>query len=141
MAKRPLTLIIHIPPYKHPRNAWRRLIHVEVLKVQRKTTTKYREEDRLQIECRLHMNAKAFPVHDVDNRLKDILDALQGRAGGSKSKRVLSAIIPNDRQIYRVIFEKLPCRVNEDGWGALKVTRLPSVNVRWRKSNGALMRL
>jgi hypothetical protein len=35
--------------------------------------------------------------------LKDILDALQGRAGGSKKIRRLAPLIPNDSQIYRVI--------------------------------------
>jgi hypothetical protein len=134
MAKRPLKLIIHIPPYKNPRNAWRRLIHAEVLKVQKNSPVRYEDDDRLQVECCLHMNARSFPIHDVDNRLKDILDALQGRAGGSKSKRTLAAIIPNDRQIYRVVFEKLPCPLDSDGWGVVTVRRLPSANVRWLKA-------
>jgi len=134
MAKRPLKLLIFIPPYKHPRNDWRRLIHAEVLRVQHKSLVRYAEKDRLQVECQLHMNERSFPVHDVDNRLKDILDALQGRAGGPKSKRTLAAIIPNDRQIYRVIIEKLPCRSGSDGWGVVTVRRLPSVNIRWRKA-------
>ncbi len=82
MAKRPLKLHIQIPPYKRPRTEWRRLIHGEVLKVQAETSVRYTEKDRLEVECRLYMSEKAFPVHDVDNRLKDILDALQGRAGG-----------------------------------------------------------
>lgn len=134
MAKSPLKLLIRIPPYKHPRNSWRRLIHAEVLRVQRKSAVQYTENDRLEVECRLHMNKKSFPIHDVDNRLKDILDALQGRAGGSKAKRALAPIIPNDRQIYRVIMEKLPCRSDSDGWGAVTVRRLPGANIRWRKA-------
>ena len=138
MAKRPLRLLIHIPPYKHPRNVWRRLIHAEVKKLQRLSEVHYKEEDRLQIECRLHMNARSLPVHDVDNRLKDILDALQGRAGGPKNKRRLAAIIPNDCQVYRVIFEKLPCASDTDGWGIVTVRRLPSANIRWRKARRLL---
>jgi hypothetical protein len=94
MAKRPLRLLICIPPYKHPRNEWRRLIHAEVLKVQRRSLVHYETTDRLAIECILHMNDKSFPVHDVDNRPKDILDALQGSAGGQKNERTLAAIIP-----------------------------------------------
>ena len=45
-------------------------------------------------------------AHADTNRLKDILDGLQGRAGGPKNKGMLEPIIPNDRQIYRVIMEK-----------------------------------
>ncbi len=84
MAKRPLKLLIRIPPYKNPRNEWRRLIHAEVMKVQRRSLVRYDTSDRLEFECLLHMNDRSFPIHDVDNRLKDILDALQGRAGGPK---------------------------------------------------------
>jgi hypothetical protein len=62
-------------------------------------------------------------MHDVDNRLKDILDALQGRAGGPKKKRTLEPIIPNDRQIYRVIMEKgLPPRQSK-GFGHLTIRK------------------
>jgi hypothetical protein len=110
------------------------LIHAQVLKVQSKLPVQYVEDDRLEVECRLHMNERSFPIHDVDNRLKDILDALQGRAGGPKGKRKLGAIIPNDCQIYRVVFEKLPCPPGADGWGIVTVRRLPSANIRWRKA-------
>ncbi len=134
MAKRPLKLSIQIPPYKHPRNDWRRLIHAEVRKIQDKSPVRYEPDDRLEVECQLYMNAKALSVHDVDNRLKDILDALQGRAGGPKEKHVLAPIIPNDRQIYRVTIEKLPCPVGADGWGVVTVRRLPKANIRWRKA-------
>ena len=134
MAKRPLKLSIHIPAYKYPRNDWRRLIHAEVRKVQGKSPVRYKSEDRLEVECRLYMNSRALGIHDVDNRLKDILDALQGRAGGPKKNRALAAIIPNDRQIYRVVIEKLPCLAGTDGWGVVTVRRLPSANIRWRKA-------
>ncbi len=45
-------------------------------------------------------------VNDVDNRMKDVFDALQGRAGGPKAKLTLAPIIPNDKQIFRVEMEK-----------------------------------
>ena len=49
---------------------------------------------------------------DIDNRLKDIMDSLQGHVGGTgKKQRLLKPIIQNDSQIYRVIIEKgLPPR-------------------------------
>ena len=33
MEKRTMSLRMRIPPYRHPRNAWRELIHSEVVKV------------------------------------------------------------------------------------------------------------
>ena len=54
----------------------------------------------------LYMPNAELAANDVDNRMKDIFDALQGRAGGPKSKRTLTAIIPNDNQIFRVEMEK-----------------------------------
>ncbi len=56
----------------------------------------------------MDLSPRAALKHDVDNRLKDVLDALQGRAGGSKVSHDLDPIIPNDRQIYRVSVEKSP---------------------------------
>ena len=46
-------------------------------------------------------------INDVDNRLKDIMDALQGALGGTKSKQ-RSGVIKNDNQIFRVVIEKRP---------------------------------
>jgi Holliday junction resolvase RusA-like endonuclease len=134
MAKRPLKLSIYIPAYNRTRNDWRRLIHAEVIKSQRKSPVRYEAGDRLEVQCRLYLNTWALAHHDVDNRLKDILDALQGRAGGPKNKRTLAAIIPNDRQIYRVIIEKFPCQEGSDGWGVVTIRRLPSANIRWQKA-------
>ena len=107
MAKRPLKLTLRIPPYEHPRNTWRKKLHQVVLKRQRKSPVRYTEKDKLELEIKLYINGPALFVHDVDNRLKDIMDALQGRAGGPKSRRVLEPIIFNDKQICRVIIEKL----------------------------------
>lgn len=106
MAKRPLSLKIRIPPYQTPRNVWRRELHRAISKKQRKSGVSYHPTDRLEVEARIYMNDTGLWFHDVDNRLKDILDALQGRAGGPKNKRTLRPIIPNDRQIYRVVIEK-----------------------------------
>jgi len=55
---------------------------------------------------RLYLNGGTLDWNDIDNRLKDVLDALQGRAGGSKAVRSLVPLTPNDRQIYRVVIEK-----------------------------------
>ena len=55
---------------------------------------------------RLYVSGKSLKAHDVDNRMKDVMDALQGRAGGPKSERALAVIIPNDCQVYRVTMVK-----------------------------------
>lgn len=84
---------------------------------------RYAESDKLEIRVRLYIEGTALAKHDVDNRLKDIMDALQGRAGGSKAKRRLVAIIPNDRQLYRVIMEKGAPPKQSHGYGHLTIRR------------------
>jgi hypothetical protein len=54
------------------------------------------------------------------------LNALQGRAGGSKLKRLPKAIIPNDSQVYRVTVEKLPMPKQSKGDGHVKVSKYKS---------------
>lgn len=124
MAKRPLRLKIRIPPYRTPRNAWRRKLHRAISEQQRKSAVSYHPTDRLEVEARFYMNDTALGFHDVDNRLKDILDALQGRAGGPKNRRTLRPIIPNDQQVYRVIIEKARVSWQSHGMGHLAIRRL-----------------
>jgi len=49
---------------------------------------------------------------------------LQGRAGGSKADHRLKRIIPNDRQIYRVVVEKREPPRESLGYGHVTVRRL-----------------
>jgi len=123
MPKRPLKLSLRIPPYEGPRNQWRRKLHQIILEEQTKSPVRYTETDKLEIQVRIYIQGTALAMHDVDNRLKDIMDALQGRAGGSKAKRRLVAIIPNDRQIYRVIMEKGVPPKQRNGPGYLTIRR------------------
>ena len=67
---------------------------------------------------------RALEIHDVDNRLKDILDALQGRMGGSKAVRKFEPIILNDRQVYRVIVNKSAPPGQSHGLGHVAVSML-----------------
>jgi hypothetical protein len=62
---------------------------------------------------------------DVDNRLKDFLDALQGHVGGGgKKQRMVRPLIPNDNQIFRVIAEKcLPPKQRRHGRGHLTIRK------------------
>jgi len=128
MGKRRLTLKLRIPPYVTPHNLWRTQIHALATQEARRCRVVYGEEDRLQIDVRLYLNGPALFVHDVDNRLKDILDALQGRIGGPKAIRRLKPIIPNDSQVFRVSVEKLPAPKQSHGLGHLMVRKyVPSI--------------
>lgn len=129
MPKRRLTLKIRIPEYRHPRNAWRVAIHRAVLDAQRATDVRYHADDRLELILKLYFRAeRSAAIHDVDNRLKDCLDALQGRVGGTKTKgrQLLPAIIPNDRQVWRVVVEKRLEPKQARGFGHLTIRRLPT---------------
>jgi hypothetical protein len=106
MPKRRLSLRIRIPQYQAPRNEWRKRLHAAILDKQRERGVRYTDQDRLEVRVRLYFDQRSLRSHDVDNRVKDILDALQGRAGGPKRVRFLKALVPNDSQIYRVSVEK-----------------------------------
>lgn len=123
MAKRKTKLAIRIPPYQSPRNTWRHKIHQIVSLEAERAEVSYRSTDKLQLKVRLYLKDGALFSHDLDNRLKDIMDALQGRAGGSKKVRTLSAIIPNDRQVFRIVLEKLLPPKQSKGYGHLLITK------------------
>lgn len=118
----PQVLEVSLPPYETPRNAWRTKIHAATLEAMREAGIVYSEADRLAVEVELVMTEAMFRFHDVDNRLKDVLDALQGRIGGPKNVRKVAALVPNDVQIARASVEKVGgevlggrltiCRVN-----------------------------
>jgi len=123
VAKGKTKLTIRIPAYETPRNVWRKKIHEVALTEAKKADISYRSTDKLELKIRLYLKGGALFFHDLDNRLKDIMDALQGCAGGSKKARTLPAIIPNDSQIYRVVIEKgLPPKQSK-GFGHLTVTK------------------
>jgi len=88
-----------------------------------KTGIAYNPSDKLELRVKLYMDSTAISFHDIDNRLKDIMDALQGRAGGSKKHRILTPIIPNDKQIYCVTIEKALPPKQSKGMGHLVITR------------------
>lgn len=123
MAKRRQSLRVRIPPYRHPRNAWRESIHAEVVTVAESRGVAYLPEDKLELIITLYLDDTGLKFHDVDNRLKDIMDALQGRAGGPKSERHLNPIIPNDHQIFRVIIEKMLPPGQSHGMGHLVIRK------------------
>jgi hypothetical protein len=124
MPKRRLRLKMSLPPYAPPRNTWRRQIHAAAFEAKMQRNVTYSEDDRLEVHVVLGLTASEALIHDVDNRLKDILDALQGRAGGAKNVQFLERIIPNDRQVYRVSVEKSPRRDAKGPSGRVIVRKL-----------------
>jgi len=98
-------------------------LHTIISSTATKSGVFYHPSDKLELNVRLYLEGTALSSHDVDNRLKDIMDALQGRAGGSKEISRWSPIIPNDKQIYRVTIEKALPPKQSKGLGHLVITR------------------
>ena len=124
MAKPKQKLKFRLPEYVSPRNAWRKLIHSAALKAANDQGVEYGPEVKLAVEVKLYLRGRAVEIHDVDNRLKDILDALQGRMGGSKAVRKFAPIILNDRQVYRVVVTKSSPPGQSHGLGHVVVSPL-----------------
>ena len=127
MAKPKQKLKFRLPEYVSPRNAWRRRIHAAALRAAKQQGVEYGPETKLAVDVKLYLRGRALEIHDVDNRLKDILDALQGRAGGSKAIRKLKPIILNDRQIYRVTITKSVPPKQSLGLGHVAVSSVRSL--------------
>lgn len=106
MAKRALKLSIRIPNYIADAMGWRRAIHAAVAEAQSKNTVRYYATDKLEVEIRLHLRGRRLTIVDLDNRVKDIFDALHGCIGEKGKTGKLERIIPNDNQIYRLVVER-----------------------------------
>ena len=124
MAKARHTITALLPGYERNRYRWRRRILSNVLHAARKAGIKYNGEAKFEVVVLLYLKkGKRHDIHDVDNRLKDILDGLQGRFGGSKTIHSKSRLIENDRQVCRVVIEKqpIPKSLGNDAGGKLCV--------------------
>ena len=118
------TVSTMLPTYERDRSQWRRSILRNVLKAAKKAGVRYSSDDRFEVVVLLYLKkGKRHYIHDVDNRLKDILDALQGRFGGPKVGLKKSRLIENDRQISRVVMEKqeIPKKFGDDAGGRLLI--------------------
>ncbi len=121
MGKRRQTLHLRLPKYRCPRNQWRRDIHGALQDATTAQGVSYTTKDKLELIITLYLTKNEIGWHDVDNRLKDIMDALQGRAGGSKTDHHLQAVIPNDHQIHKVTIEKRLPPPQSHGFGHLTI--------------------
>jgi hypothetical protein len=82
----------------------------------------YKPDNLLVVSLVLYLDGLALGIHDVDNRLKDVLDALQGRMGGSKALRRFEPLLPNDRQIVRVTVSKMSPPPQSRGLGHVTIS-------------------
>jgi len=105
VAKRRFTITATLPAYAPPRNEWRRRVHAAVLEAQTFRGVGYRESDRLEMRVTLHLGQRTLDVHEIDERVKDIVDALEGRIAGRRSRRHIAPIVSSG-QIQRIILEK-----------------------------------
>src|SRR5688572_25222308 len=106
MAKAHQTIRSTLPTYLKDRQEWRRQILRNVRRAAKENSIKYERDQLFAVEVVLYMDrGKRHDIHDVDNRLKDILDALQGAFRGSGRKLRL---IKNDNKICKATIEKRP---------------------------------
>lgn len=106
MAKIARTIRTLLPTYQKDRQRWRKQILSNVREEAKRRGVQYEGDDLLEVEVLLYLTrGKRHDIHDVDNRLKDILDALQGRFRGYASNKE-PRLIANDNKICRAVIEK-----------------------------------
>lgn len=124
MAKRGLKLSVPIPNFMSDGPTWRRALHAAIAEVQDQGNVQYSDTDKLEVEICFYLKNPKLTVLDLDNRLKDVFDALQGFIGDKGKSGELRPIIPNDSQIYRVIAEKrLAPKVNRAAFSTIVIRR------------------
>ena len=123
MAKQSLSLKVRLPRYESLRNEWRKKLHASIMTALKKKGIEYTTDQKLELNITLYLEEPHIEFHDVDNRLKDIMDSLQGRMGGSKKEQLYKRLIPNDRQIYKVTIEKKLPSIQSHGLGHLAIRK------------------
>jgi hypothetical protein len=95
-----------------------------IVQIQDRGKVQYSDKDKLEVEICFHLKNPKLTILDLDNRLKDVFDALQGFVGDKGKSGELRPIIPNDNQIYRVIAEKrLAPKVNRAALSTIVIRR------------------
>jgi hypothetical protein len=132
MPKAKKAITVRIPAYISPRQEWRRRIARSVQTEQRRTGVFYSNTDKIEVRVCLYIKPPRLSIHDLDNRLKDILDALQGRFGGPQKVAPRSPTIPNDRQIWRITAQKAEPPWQSNGLGHLEIRAIRRPITAWR---------
>jgi Holliday junction resolvase RusA-like endonuclease len=106
MASRTRTVRCTLPPYQKNRQRWRKLILQAARSAADAARADYGHTPPLDVSLLIYMTGrKRLLIHDVDNRLKDVLDALHGRFR-AKAKTKALRLFENDNCVYRVVVEK-----------------------------------
>ena len=122
MASR-FSITVPLPAYARPRNEWRRRVHGAVLDVQTRRGVGYRDSDQLEVRISLPLGDRPLDMHEIDERVKDVIDALEGRIAGPRSRRRIAPIVPSADQIRRIVLEKEPRRTPRRALGELAISR------------------
>jgi hypothetical protein len=100
-----------LPPYTTDRKRWRRKILTSARKALGSVAaTEWDNTGPFEVALLLYLGnwGKEYGKHDLDNRLKDVLDGLQGafyyKADGKKRSRF--RLIRNDASVCRAVVEK-----------------------------------
>src|SRR6266508_97030 len=122
MAKRRFSIVVPLPAYARPRNEWRRRVHAAVLEALARRGVGYHDADRLELRLTLALDRGALSVHAIDDRVKDVIDALGGRIAGPRSERRIAPIVEDD-QIARIVLEQAGVRRRGRTLGELAISR------------------
>ena len=124
MRKRPLKLVLRIPKFNKEAKTWRRGINAAVHAAQQEQGIRYSPDDKLDVRIIFYLKNPKLTILDLDNRLKQVFDALQGFLGDKGKRGLMPGIIPNDNQIYRVIAEKrMAPKSNPDAESIIEIRR------------------
>jgi hypothetical protein len=121
VAKRRFSITVRLPAYARPRNEWRRRVHSAVLEALARRGVGYSDADRLELRLSLALEGRPLAVHAIDDRVKDVIDALGGRIAGPRSTRRIAPILEDD-QIARIVLEN-SARRSRGSLGELAVSR------------------
>ncbi len=123
MAKRRFSITVALPGYTRPRNEWRRRVHASVLDAQTRRGVGYRDADRVEVRITLFLGERPLDLHEIEERVKDVIDALEGRIAGPRSRRRIAPIIPSPDQIQRIVLERSGGRGRRGALGELAISR------------------
>src|SRR5688572_4818883 len=115
---------IRLPEYTFPRNRWRKNIYNAILKKLRERGERKIEFDKIELKLVMYLSKNKIEIIDVDNRLKDVMDALQARWGSKITKNNFTPLMENDNSIYKVTVEKKIPPKQSKGLGHLIIQRI-----------------
>jgi hypothetical protein len=75
------------------------------------------------VRISLPLGDRPLDIHEIDERVKDVIDALEGRIAGPRSRRRIAPIVPSSDQIRRIVLEKEPGQARRRALGELAISR------------------